>query len=85
MSKRYSVSRVRERLSDALDEADRGVAVFIERRGIRYQLSLAPKKARRPAAKRTPRIEVLDPAIEDGSWNWAWSPGRMTFRPRRAK
>ncbi len=85
MNKLYTVSQVRERLSDALDEAERGFEVFIERRGARYRLSRAPARARRPAGKRKPRIDVLDPAIDDGNWTWAWTPGRMAFRPRRAK
>ena len=33
MSKRYTVAAVRERLADALDEAEKGIPVIIERRG----------------------------------------------------
>jgi antitoxin (DNA-binding transcriptional repressor) of toxin-antitoxin stability system len=81
--KRYMVSVVRERLSEALDEAERGVPVFIERKGTRFRLSVEPStKARR---SHRPRIEVLDPAITDGQWTWDWEPGRLKFRrPRRA-
>jgi antitoxin (DNA-binding transcriptional repressor) of toxin-antitoxin stability system len=82
VSKRYSVSHVRERLSDALDEAERGVPVFIERHGTRFQLSLAPEKSRRTTARK-PRIEILDPAVADGAWSWEWSPKGMKFRSRR--
>ena len=82
MSKRYTVARVRARLSDALDEAERGVPVIIERRGTRFQLSVAPVRTGRPA-KRTPKIEILDSAVADGRWNWHWTPEGLRFRARR--
>jgi antitoxin (DNA-binding transcriptional repressor) of toxin-antitoxin stability system len=85
MSKRYTVSQVRERLSDALDQADRGVPVFIERHGIRYVLALAPAEARKSAPRRTPRIEILDPAIERGDWTWSSTSKGLAFRGRRTK
>ena len=85
MSKRYTVSEVRQRLADALDEADRGIPVIIERRGARYQLSLAPGKPRRSPRQRKPRIDVIDPAVEDGSWSWTWTARGIAFRSRRAK
>ena len=40
MNKRYTVARVRERLSDALDEAESGVDIVIERRGTRFRLAV---------------------------------------------
>lgn len=82
-NKRYSVSHVRERLSEALDEADKGMAVFIERRGVRYQLTRASAPDRPRPAKRKPRIEILDPSIEAGTWTWAWTPDGVTFRGQR--
>jgi antitoxin (DNA-binding transcriptional repressor) of toxin-antitoxin stability system len=85
MNKLYTVSQVRERLSDALDEADRGLPVIIERRGARYQLSLAPGKPRPSRAKRKPRIEIVDPSVEDGNWSWAWTPDGLEFRSRPTK
>jgi hypothetical protein len=80
--KSYMVSTVRERLSEALDEAERGIPVFIERKGVRFRLSVeAPTRSRKPARK--PRIEVLDPAIDDGQWTWDWAPGQLKLRGRR--
>jgi antitoxin (DNA-binding transcriptional repressor) of toxin-antitoxin stability system len=84
MSKRYTVAHVRERLSDALDEAEQGVPVFIERRGRRFLLSLAPEKVRW-TTDRKPRIEILDPAVAEGLWSWEWSPTGMKFRSRRKR
>jgi hypothetical protein len=82
MSKLYSASVVRERLADALDEAERGHAVFIERRGVRFRLAVEPPEAR-TKRRSVRRIEVLDAAIADGTWTWEWKPGDLTLKPRR--
>ena len=82
MNKRYTVSHVRERLSDALDEAERGVPVFIERHGKRFQLSLAPETPRRTATRK-PKIEVLDAAVAAGLWTWEWTARGVKLRSRR--
>jgi hypothetical protein len=80
--KKYSVAIVRQRLSEALDEAEQGKPVFIERRGVTYELTV-----RKPAAqkkKRTPHIEVLDSSlVKSGTWTWEWSAGELQFRKRR--
>ena len=79
--KKYTVSLVRERLSDALDQAERGESVFIERRGVTYRLSVEqPRRSRRSAP---PRIEILDKAVEAGEWTWDWQDGALRFRARR--
>jgi antitoxin (DNA-binding transcriptional repressor) of toxin-antitoxin stability system len=85
MSKRYSVTQVRERLSDALDEADQGIPVIIERRGTRYLLALAPASRPTGTTRRKARIEILDPAVERGDWTWASTPKGLAFRGRRAR
>ena len=79
--KRYTVSAVRERLAEALDAADSGVPVIIERKGVRYRLavekSTSPRKARRSY------VEILDPAVASGQWTWDWTPKGLTFRGKR--
>ena len=86
MSNRYTVAQVRERLSHALDQAERGVPVFIERRGTRYVLALAPPSSRsRGATRRKVRIEILDPAVERGAWTWAATSKGLAFRRRRTR
>lgn len=82
--KRYSVAQVRERLADVLNEADRGVSVVIERRGVRYILR-AEKPAVRPRRRRQPMIEILDPAVEAGQWTWTWTARGLAFRSRAPK
>ena len=79
--RRYTVAAVRQRLAEALDEADRGVPVTIERRGVRYRLAVEHMTARRK--DRRTRIEILDPAVARGQWTWESSPRGVKFRGRR--
>lgn len=76
--KKYSVGILRERLAQALDEAERGVPVIVERRGVRYALSVEPRSTPRKA--RPPVIETLDRAIDDGQWTWDWSPAKVRLK-----
>ena len=76
------MSVVRERLSEALDEADRGVPVIIERRGVRCRLSVEPKTAPRKS-RRKPRIEVLDPEALEQGWTWDLTTKGLKFRRNR--
>jgi hypothetical protein len=77
------VAQVRERLASALDEAERGVPVIIERHGVRYALTRVSRTA--PARKRQPRIEILDQAVADGQWSWNWTPRGLKFRATRSR
>ena len=80
--KKYSVSLVRERLSEALDDADRGQPVLIERRGVTYELKVRKAPVRKKKA--APQIEILDRAIAAGTWTWEWEKGDLQLRtPRR--
>jgi hypothetical protein len=79
--KRYTVSLVRERLSEALNEADKGVPVIIERKGVRYRLAVdKPARARKATQ---PQIEILDPAVADGQWTWDWTSRGLRFRGKQ--
>jgi hypothetical protein len=62
--KTFSVSMVRERLAEALDDAQAGRPVFIERRGVIYRLSVEPQGTSKAARGRKPSIDVLDPRLE---------------------
>ena len=81
--KRYSVSRARECFADLLDEAERGVPVVIERRDVRFVLRAEPRSRSRLTGRSV--IETLDPAIDDGQWQWGWTRKgvRLTARRRR--
>jgi len=80
--KRYTSSQVRERLSDVLDEVERGEEVVIERRGARFLLHA--DRSGRPKARRRgpPAIEILDPAVAKGEWTWTWKPAGLAFTKR---
>jgi hypothetical protein len=81
--KKYSVSLVRERLAEALDEVDRGGTVIIERRGVSYRLSRA---AGRPQPKRRKTlIHVIDRSVARGEWTWDWTASGVRFRGRRGR
>ena len=79
--KRYTVSVVRERLSEALDEAEKGVPVFIERKGVRYRLSVEKPRGARTATRA--RIDILDPSVSRGEWTWDSTPKGLTFRGKQ--
>lgn len=82
--KTYSVAMVRERLSEALDQAEQGTPVFIERRGVTYELTVRKPAGRKRRAVK-PQIEVLDPSIvKSGNWTWDWTEGALRFRSRRS-
>ncbi|MEQ1760346.1 MAG: hypothetical protein ABL986_18675 [Vicinamibacterales bacterium] len=80
--KQYSASVVRERFSEALDQAERGEPVFIERKGVRYRLSVEPPARRRKTAPQS-RIEVLDEAALEHGWTWDLTSTGLRFRRRR--
>ena len=81
--KMYTVATLRSRLADALDETERGIPVIIERRGVRYRLSVETARPRR----RVPRsvIEIVDPAVAEGQWTWEWTAADLRFRGRRRR
>jgi antitoxin (DNA-binding transcriptional repressor) of toxin-antitoxin stability system len=79
--KKYTVGMVRERLSQALDEAGRGESVIICRGGVEYRLSVEPKRRAKKAAK--PRVEIVDAAVSRGEWSWDFANGQARFRARR--
>jgi antitoxin (DNA-binding transcriptional repressor) of toxin-antitoxin stability system len=85
MAKQYTVTHVRERLSDALDAADRGESIVIVRRGTRYVLALAPDMPRRAARRTSQHIEVLDDAVAAGQWTWDLTARGLKFRARRSR
>jgi antitoxin (DNA-binding transcriptional repressor) of toxin-antitoxin stability system len=80
--KRYSVAQARMRMAEVLDGAERGESIVIERQGIRFQV-LASKP--RPARKRAPLLEIVDPAVAAGDWTWSEGPSGWTFTPRKAR
>lgn len=82
--KRYTVAGFRRRLAQVLDETERGMPVVIERRGVRYRLSVESARPRR-RTKRPSTIEILDPAVARGQWDWNWTAAGLKFHGRRRR
>jgi hypothetical protein len=78
--KRYTISRARERLADVLDEVDRTGSVVIERRDVQYVIR-AKRASRKSGAGRS-MIDVLDPAVAEGQWQWNWTAKGLDFGRR---
>jgi antitoxin (DNA-binding transcriptional repressor) of toxin-antitoxin stability system len=70
--KSYTASTARKNIAEVLDLAAGGEAVIINRRGVRFVLRMLPKSS--PTKKHASRIEIVDPAVESGTWSWQWSP-----------
>lgn len=79
--KRYTVAMVRERLADALDDAERGIPVLIERRGVRYRLEVERSKPRQKA--RRSLLTVVDKSVDDGQWTWDVTAKGVRFHGRK--
>ena len=82
--KNYTVARARKHLAQVLDSAESGEDVVIERRGVRFAIRpVLPARGRR----RAPRVEILDPSVEAGTWTWSWSErGEVVLTtPHRSK
>ena len=72
--KRYTASHARESLAQVLDEAEKGQAVVVERRGRRFRIVPEPIAARWP--KKVAPWFVADAKLLASGWSWDWrGPG----------
>ena len=79
--KPMKVAEARARLGEVLDEAESGVPVFIERRGVRFRVVVddAPKAARAS-------FDFVDAEVLNGEWSWEQGNDGLTFKaPRKAR
>ena len=80
--KHFKVAEARARFGDVLDEAERGVPVYIERRGVRFKVI-----AEIGAAQRTPPpaevFSFIDADVMSGNWTWTAGARGLKFSPRR--
>ena len=65
--KRFTTATAKQRFSLLLDAAERGESVIIERQ--------TPSKKTR----RKPVIEIVDPAVAKGVWQWQWRADGLRF------
>jgi len=61
-----------------LDAAERGESVIIERRGVRFRVQ-PERQAATKKTRRKPIIEIIDPAVAKGVWQWQWRADGLRF------
>jgi prevent-host-death family protein len=80
--KHLKVAEARARFGDILDEAERGVPVYIERRGVRFKV--VAETAETPRAATAAEIfAFVDADVMSGDWTWAAGRKGLKFSPRR--
>jgi len=82
--KGFKVAEARARFGDLLDQAEQGVPIVIERRGVRFTLAAERPEARKSVAQ-TPFFDAVDPAVLRGEWTWTAGQAGLQFRPRRVR
>lgn len=83
--KGYKVAEARARFGEMLDDAEKGVPVVIERRGVRFRILAEPA-----AASTAPRVskglfDFVDPAVADGQWTWKAGRRGLAFAARKRR
>lgn len=76
--KRYSAAEAKQQFSLLLDTVERGEAVVIERRGVRFRVR-TEQRATRKKIPQAAVIEIVDPAIRAGNWKWDWESEGLRF------
>jgi antitoxin (DNA-binding transcriptional repressor) of toxin-antitoxin stability system len=80
--KRYTAGQARAQLAHVLNAAERGEAVVIERRGVRFIVQ-ADRPRRRVVGRSV--IEFADPAVIEGEWTWTSGRQGLRFSRRGRK
>jgi antitoxin (DNA-binding transcriptional repressor) of toxin-antitoxin stability system len=74
--KRYTASQLRARLSEALDEVERGGEVAVDRGKQTFRIVPGRTRARTKAKRRKLDFQLTDQRLLRG-WIWEWQgPGR---------
>ncbi|HLY37547.1 MAG TPA: type II toxin-antitoxin system prevent-host-death family antitoxin [Candidatus Binatia bacterium] len=69
--KRYTASQLRARLSEALDEVERGGEVVVDRGKRTFRIVSAPTAAKPTTARRKLDFQLTDERLVHG---WTWEP-----------
>lgn len=80
--KGFRVAEARAQFGDLLDQAEQGEPVYIERRGVRFRLSVEPSE-QAPAGQRGAFFTAVDPDVMSGEWTWTSGRKGLAFKPRR--
>lgn len=79
--KRYTASELRQNLSRALDEVERGDPVVVDRRGQRFRIVADRPPAR--LAKAQPIFQVTDLNLLERGWTWSWNARGLSLQVRK--
>ena len=80
---RLKAREARQEFFHLLDAVERGEAVIVERKGVRFRLTLVPPE---PAADSASPVVVEDPDVLSGNWTWVGDrEGQLQFQPRRQR
>ena len=82
--KHLKVAEARARFGDILDEAEKGNAVVIERRGTLFRLVAEARSARSAAPAASPFAKI-DTDVMSGQWTWTAGAKGFRFSSRRKK
>ena len=77
------VAEARARFGEILDEAENGTPVFIERRGVRFQLIAETDPS--AATPKKPVFDFVDAAVMSGQWTWKPAAKGLAFAARRKR
>ena len=80
--KGYRVAEARARFGEMLDDAEKGVPVVIERRGVRFRI-VAERVLSSKASKAV--FDFVDPAVADGQWTWNAGRRGLAFARRKRR
>ena len=81
--KHLKVAEARARFGEILDDAEKGTAVVIERRGVRFRL--VAERDRASAAATTPIFDFVDATVMGGQWSWKPGASGLSFAPQRKR
>ena len=80
--KHLKVSEARAQFGEILDNAEKGLPVIIERRGVRFAVVVDKPSAPATAA---PLFAHVDPDVLSGQWTWKPKKAGLTLAPRRKR
>ena len=83
--KGYKVAEARARFGEVLDDAEKGIPVVIERRGVRFRILAEPVVSPKAAKASKAVFDFVDPAVADGQWTWKTGKRGLAFTPRKRR
>ena len=81
--KYLKVAEARERFGEMLDTAEGGQPVFIERRGVRFKVSVEP--VRRSGGIEGSPFDFVAADVMTGRWTWTTGSKGLRFVPRKKR